>query len=94
MRESQLERSGSVAGAVLLLNTVVAGVAGLYAACRSVPVTLAGVGFAVALSAWYLWTVRLPPRGGSEDHISDGNQAVTSRVPSRCAPWPPKRTQA
>jgi hypothetical protein len=80
MQEGRLEHSGSVAGAVLLLNTVIAGVAGLYATCRSVPVTLAGVGFAVALTAWHLWTERLPPVSASEDRIGDG---VTAAAGSR-----------
>ena len=51
-------RPGSVGTTVLLLNTVSAGVAGFYAACQLVPVTLAGSGFSVALAAWYLWSSR------------------------------------
>jgi hypothetical protein len=64
--DCQMARPGSVGAAVLFLNTVVAGVAGLYGTCRSVAVTLAGVRLAVALTAWYLWIARLRQRARTQ----------------------------
>ena len=79
-----LTRGVPVGAAVLLLNTLVAGVGGLYAACRSVPsVTLAAIGFAVALAAWHLWTAR---RAAREPEKDARNRQNHKRVHVLC--WP------